>query len=234
MIGAARLWMPCSPGCVQATLSEMPSLGLEIRKFPQGDTPRSDRERHQARFLACYSACGNVSKAAKWAKLSRDSHHKWMQQDPSYPQRFKDADDLFTRHVEDQLHEVGVHGVRRPVLYKGKQVHIGGEPLYEIEYDSQVLLRVAAARMEKYKVKVEQTNIQDLKVEDLTPEILDALLDHVLKKVAGPAVTPEMLAEIRKQLEGIVPMEASYQVAGEVSPEVPHGTEGENGENKGS
>ena len=78
----------------------------------------------------------------------------------------------------------------------------------------------AAARCEELIGKeigmLTNRSILDIEPSQLSPEILDALLDHVLKKVAGPAVTPEMLAEIRKQLEAVVPVEAVYQVQGDV------------------
>jgi hypothetical protein len=176
----------------------MPALGLDSHKFPNGDIPRSSRDSHQARFLAAYSVCGTITQAAKWAKLHREIHHGWMKDDAAYPQRFADADALFTRRVEDRLHEVGVHGVTRPVLYKGKQVHVGGNPLFETEVDAQVLLRVASARMDKYKVRVEQTNFEKLSLDDMTPEMMDKLANHMLKQALGD--NPAVIAEVDRRL----------------------------------
>lgn len=189
----------------------MPALGLEVNTFPQGETPRSPKESHQARFLAAYAVCGTITQAAKWSKLSREIHHKWMKEDSGYPQRFADADALFTRKVEDRLHEVGVHGVTRPVLYKGKQVHVGGSPLFETEVDAQVLLRVAAARMDKYKVRVEQTNLMEIDPDKWTPEQLDKVATALIQKTLGD--NPEVVAEARHKLEAgeAVTVEGTFQ-----------------------
>ena len=62
------------------------------------------------------------------------------------------------------------------------------------------------------------TDLLDKDPAKLTPEILDALIDHVLKKVGvgGPNVSPATLAEMRKQLQALVPVDAAYQVQGDV------------------
>jgi hypothetical protein len=53
---------------------------------------------------------------------------------------------------------------------------------------------------EKYKQRVEQTNLMDLDVEKLSPEILDELAEHLIQKaLAGKP--PEMIEEARKRIE---------------------------------
>ena len=148
-----------------------------------------------------YAETGMVSRAARWAKLERSVHAAWMKSDPSYPQRFKEASDKFTQKVEDTLHLVGVHGIERPILYKGRQVYIEGKPLFENRRAEQVLLRIAEARMpEKYKPRVEQTNLLDLDPDKLSPEILDKFSEHLINKaLAGKP--PEMIEEARKRIE---------------------------------
>src|ERR1035438_164944 len=103
--------------------------------------------------------------------------------DPTYPQRFKEASDKFTQKVEDTLHLVGVHGIERPILHKGQQVYIEGRPLFENRRAEQVLLRIAEARMpEKYKPRVENTNLLDIDPDKLTPEMLDRIAEHLIQK----------------------------------------------------
>jgi hypothetical protein len=140
-----------------------------------------------------------ISRAARWAKLERSVHAEWMKSDPTYPRRFKEAGDKFTQMVEDTLHQVGVHGVERPILYKGKQVYIEGKPLFENRRAEQVLLRIAEARMpEKYKPRVEQTNFAKMSLEDMTPEMMDKLADHLLKQSLGD--NPAVIAEVDRRL----------------------------------
>jgi hypothetical protein len=103
--------------------------------------------------------------------------------------------------VEDTLHLVGVHGVERPILHKGKQVFIEGKPLFENRRSEMILMRIAEARIsERYKQRVEQVNIQDIDPEKLSPEILDKLAEHLInKELAGRP--PEMIEEARKRIE---------------------------------
>jgi hypothetical protein len=63
-----------------------------------------------------------------------------------------------------------VEGVRRPVLYRGKQVYIQGKPLFDIEYSDQLLIRLLEAFYpEKYGRRVEQTNLMDIDPDKLSP-----------------------------------------------------------------
>ena len=49
-----------------------------------------------------------------------------------------------------------------------------------------MLLRIAEARMpEKYKPRVEQTNLLDIDPDKLSPEMLDKIADHLLNKALG-------------------------------------------------
>ena len=106
-----------------------------------------------------------------------------MKSDPTYPQRFKEAGDKYTQLVEDTLHLVGVHGVERPILHKGKQVYIQGRPLFENKRSEMILMRITEARMpELYKRRSEQTNLLDMDPDKLTPEQLDSIADHLIKK----------------------------------------------------
>jgi hypothetical protein len=67
-----------------------------------------------------------------------------------------------------------------------------------------ILMRIAEARIpEKFKPRVENTNLLDLDPAKLTPEILDKLADHLIAKALKEKGmhTPEMVAEVTKRLE---------------------------------
>jgi hypothetical protein len=97
-----------------------------------------------------------------------------------------------------------VEGVRRPVLYRGKQVYIQGKPLFDIEYSDQLLIRLLEAfNPEKYGRRVEQINLMDIDPDKLTPEVLDKLADHLIQKALKEKGlnSPEMVAEVGRRLE---------------------------------
>lgn len=47
--------------------------------------------RNQAGFLAAYAKCGNITAASKAAKVDRCSHRDWLVNDPTYADRFAQA-----------------------------------------------------------------------------------------------------------------------------------------------
>jgi hypothetical protein len=112
-----------------------------------------------------------------------------------------EARERATQTLQDEAVRRAVEGVRRPVLYRGKQVYIQGKPLFEIEYSDQLLIRLLEAfNPEKYGRRVEQINLMDIDPDKLTPEQLDCIAEHLIKKAL--AGQPEaVVAEARRRLE---------------------------------
>jgi hypothetical protein len=79
-----------------------------------------------------------------------------------------------------------VEGVRRPVLCRGKQVYIQGEPQYEVEYSDQLLIRLLEAmNPEKYRRHREHpqnAKLWELEPEKLTDEQLCVITEYLVKK----------------------------------------------------
>ena len=130
----------------------------------------SDKDLHQKRFLEAFEVSCSIQKAARWANIHRQTHYDWMRKDATYPARFAEARERATQTLEDEAVRRAVKGVRRPVLYRGKQVYIQGEPLFEIEYSDQLLIRLLEAfNPEKYGRRVEQVNLMNIDPDKLTP-----------------------------------------------------------------
>ena len=57
---------------------------------------------------------------------------------------------------------------------------------------------------EKYKPRVENTNLMDIDPDKLTPEVLDKLADHLIQKALKQKglFSPEMVAEVGPPSEG--------------------------------
>ena len=86
-----------------------------------------------------------------------------MRKDATHPARFAQARERATQTLEDEAVRRAVDGVWKPVLYRGKQVYIQGEPLFEIDYSDQFLIRLLEAyNPEKYGRRVEQINLMEI------------------------------------------------------------------------
>jgi hypothetical protein len=126
-----------------------------------------------------------------------------MREDQTYPRRFKEAEVQAARSLEDEAVRRARAGIRRPVLHKGKQVYVQGEPLFTTEYsDSLLMFLLKANNPEKFRDRLEQVNIQDIDTEKLSPEILDKLADHLIAKALKEKGlnSPEMVAEVGRRL----------------------------------
>jgi hypothetical protein len=78
--------------------------------------------------------------ACRWAKLSREAHYNWLDRDPTYEPRYKDALKRSASVLADEAVRRGYQGIRRAKWHKGK---ICG---YEQEYSDQLLIRMMEAR----------------------------------------------------------------------------------------
>jgi hypothetical protein len=135
--------------------------------------------------------------------VHRQTHYFWMREDQTYPRRFKEAEVQAARSLEDEAVRRARAGIRRPVLHKGKQVYVQGEPLFTTEYsDSLLMFLLKANNPEKFRDRLEQVNIQDIDTEKLSPEILDKLADHLIAKALKEKGlnSPEMVAEVGRRL----------------------------------
>ena len=159
----------------------------------------SDKDLHQKRFLEAFEVSCSIQKAARWANIHRQTHYDWLRKDATYPARFAEARERATQTLEDEAVRRAVEGVRRPVLYRGKQVYIQGEPLFDIEYSDQLLIRLLEAyNPEKYGRRVEQINLMEMDPDKLSPEMLDKIADHLLKKALGD--NPVTISEADRRL----------------------------------
>jgi hypothetical protein len=140
------------------------------------------------RFLEIYRHCGIVQEALRRAHLNHSAHDYWMRNDPTYPDRFEEADRACTRMLEDVAFRIARDGVPKVVLYEGKPVTMDGKKLYEVKYETRLLMKLLAARnREKYgEYKVVEVNWKDWDgdVSKLSPGAVRGLLDVLRKEAA--------------------------------------------------
>jgi hypothetical protein len=107
-------------------------------------------------FLEVYRATASVSRAARAAKIRRESHYKLLERSPSYRKIFAAAGIEAAQILEDEAVRRAVEGVKRPVLYHGELVKVHGKRLIEFEYsDSLLLALLRAKKPHEYKDRVE-------------------------------------------------------------------------------
>ena len=145
------------------------------------DAALQPRDR-QERFLAAFAECGSVLLAARWARVHRQSHYFWMHEDPTYPARFEDARIRAARSLEDEAVRRAKHGTAKPVLHKGKQVYVDGEPLYEHQHsDALLMFLLRAYDREKFGDR----QVLELKLEDWDGDLTKLSVESMERLLAG-------------------------------------------------
>lgn len=85
------------------------------------DLSQLQKEARQAAFLEAFALVGNISQAARITKISRRSHHYWME-DPVYAERFYEAQEEAADRLEQEAWRRSMSGIEEPVYYGGEQV----------------------------------------------------------------------------------------------------------------
>ena len=100
----------------------------------------------QLAFLAVFRRVVNVTAAAAAAGIKPEDHYGWIRRDTVYRASWETVQDEAAQALEDEAVRRAFEGVKRPVLYKGKQVRTGrgrhSKILYHTEYSDQLLLAV--------------------------------------------------------------------------------------------
>lgn len=77
-------------------------------------------QRKKAAFIAAFAECGNITQAAKIAKIERASHYRWLE-DAEYKGAFDAAQEQAVDALEQEARRRALHGVDEPVFYKGME-----------------------------------------------------------------------------------------------------------------
>ena len=105
--------------------------------------------------------------------------------------------------LEDEAVRRAKDGVRRPLVYKGKQVYIQGEPIYQIEYSDHLVIRLLEANApDKWKPRTENKNINEWDLSKLSSEQLEMLAHQWILQATGN--DPALAEQTRRELESKV------------------------------
>jgi hypothetical protein len=84
------------------------------------------------------------------------------------------------RTLEDEAVRRAHEGVRKPVLYKGKQVFVEGRPLYETQYSDQLLMFLLKAYdRERFGDQIKMDLSQIKTINDVPTELLRLVLEKL-------------------------------------------------------
>lgn len=116
-----------------------------------------DENRHPKKeaFLAAYSKLGNISAAAKAAKIDRHSHYLWMDDGDEYRERFADAHQQACEALETEARRRAVTGTLKPIYQGGKKVGA----IREFS-DTLLIFLMKAAMPYKYRERYEPSDQQ--------------------------------------------------------------------------
>jgi hypothetical protein len=92
------------------------------RKRPTEPTPKkgSPSPQWRGRFLTALAACGNVSHAARAARVGRDTAYQHRRQDAEFAAAWADAIEEANDNLEAEARRRAVDGVDEPVVYQGE------------------------------------------------------------------------------------------------------------------
>lgn len=120
----------------------------------------------QAAFLAAYAKTGNITQAAKLAKVDRSDHYGWLKSE-AYERKFADAHEEACELLEVEARRRAVEGVKKPVIYQGeicyqkvwnpetKEWHVRNTPLTIREYsDTLLIFLMKGAMPDKYRENI--------------------------------------------------------------------------------
>jgi len=103
----------------------------------------------QSAFLKAYAKCGVITRAAVMAKTQRRAHYTWMEEDPDYPELFREAHEQAVDVLETEAVRRAVDGYEKPVWHDGVQV--GTERKYS---DTLLIFLMKGNKPEKYRDNV--------------------------------------------------------------------------------
>jgi hypothetical protein len=127
-----------------------PPLSTDNRLTVRANRQTEQQSRARERFLSAYAQCGNMSAAAKAARINRTTVYQWEEHDPEFALAFRQAGIQATEVLEKEAWRRAKDGIAEPVYQHGKQVGTIQR------YSDQLLMFLLRARApERYRDRVD-------------------------------------------------------------------------------
>lgn len=139
---------------------------------------KRSKTKKQADFLAFFSECASVSKAAKKSKNARSNIYQWLKEDEKFKALYEAACEAALGALEDEAVRRAYEGTVKPVFQGGKKV--GAIREYS---DTLLIVLLKARAPEKYKDRT----YNELTGKDGKPIQTETKVTHniVFKKAGG-------------------------------------------------
>lgn len=140
-------------------------------------------------MLAALAKTGNVTAAAKIARVDRTTHYVWEREDPDYQAAAAEAMEEATDLLEKEARRRAETGTLKPVFWKGEKVGTVRE--YS---DTLLIFLLKGQRPDKYRERSEVkhtggVNVSGLDLSKLSQAELDTI-ENLLAKAADEAPQP--------------------------------------------
>lgn len=97
--------------------------------------------RDKAAFLLAFEKTGNVTVACRQVGIGRRQRvYEWIEEDPNFREAYKEANEIATDLLVEEVRRRGYEGWDEPVYHRGEQVGVVRK------YDSTLLARLLEAR----------------------------------------------------------------------------------------
>ena len=115
--------------------------------------PTNPTHEAKAKFLKSLSRYGNITKAAKAARVHRSTPYEWKENDEEFAEAWDVAIEEASDHLEAEAYRRAVTGTLEPVFYQGEKV--GTVRRYS---DSLLTLLLKSNRPAKFKDRTDITS----------------------------------------------------------------------------
>jgi hypothetical protein len=110
-------------------------------------------------FLISLSQNANVSQAAKFSEVNRNTAYKWRQSDPDFAEAWDRALEDATDALEAEARRRATEGYEEPIIYGGKVIvdPETGRPIVKKKYsDALMVFLLKSHRPNRYRGKDEE------------------------------------------------------------------------------
>jgi hypothetical protein len=113
----------------------------------------------QRAMLEAYAICGNLTKAAELAGISRLTHYDWLEREPGYGTAFEAAETRFADQIREFVRQRALVGVPEPIIWQGEIMRDKDtqEIITVLKRSDRILELLAKSRCPEFRDKTEIT-----------------------------------------------------------------------------